>query len=85
MASFKLTDEQQKFVEMAEQHFDARCAQEKHQPSAFSHSFLERCSTELGIAPPRQPRVHFRHRKLFGALDALFGHDNWLIRLFRRR
>jgi len=70
---------------MAERRFDAWLSQPKRKPSAFSRYFVEKCSSELGIEPPRKSRGHLRQRKMFGALEKLFGHDNWLIRLFRRR
>lgn len=84
MARFKLTAEQQRFIKMAERHFDARLIQQNRKPTAFSRYFLEKCSSEQGIKPPRKLRAHSPRLRMLGALEELFGHDNWLIRLFRR-
>lgn len=84
MTRFKPTAEQQKFIKMAERRLEAGLAQPKGKSTAFSRYFLDKCSCELGIERPPTPRVHHRQRKIFGAIEKLFGHDNWLIRLFRR-
>lgn len=83
---FKPTAEQQKFIEIAVRRFETWLAQPKRPATPFSRYFLEKCSSELGIEPPRvqKQRGHLRQRKVFGALERILGLKNWLIRLFRR-
>jgi hypothetical protein len=87
MTKFKPTARQQKFIEMAERRFEARLAQPKRKSSAFSRYFLEKCSSELGIEPPlvQKHRVRRHQRKVFMAIEKMFGSNNWLVRLFRNR
>ena len=84
MAKFKPTVKQQRFVEMAERRLEAELAQPKRKSTAFSRYFLDKCSSELGIERPSTPRVPPGQWKIFNAVAELFGHDNWLMRLFRR-
>lgn len=81
MTTFRPTAAQKKFIEIAERSFDDRLSQ----PKSKSSYFLDKCSSEIGIAPAPDidPRTNRKQRKIFGVIEELLGHNNCLVRFIR--